>query len=1774
MLRCTIHDIPEPLMRCTSVSSTAVGLVWTIGLALAACGGTDGSGNSTGDGDTTGPVGNQAPVVAIKVPADGAVVAAGQPLTFTGTVADDNDPADGLTVLWTSDRVANPLSQAPANSLGGTTIEVTDLAAGQHVITLGATDKDGKTGTAVITITVNSAPTAPEVTIAPPTPVTGDDLEVTISRDSQDLNRAASALSYSYRWFKDGAFANLTSDTVPAALTHKGEVWEVRVVANDGIVDGAEGVSAVTIMNSAPSCAGVAIFPTAANTTKDINCSCTAFSDADGDSDQSRCTFLDGATPLAGDGSCTLPASATDKGMQIHCALVPSDGEDTGTAVSSSEVPVLNAPPAAPVVALTPAIADATTTVACSLVAPATDPDDDSVTYEVAWLVDGVENTGVTASNLRAGSLTDGAGQSARRGSRLACRLRANDGEATSAPATSPEVVLGNAPPALDNVLVTAVNGAHLDENAVLRCEVGDATDPDGDALTTSFVWYVGGSEVAGVTGQNLTGASFAKGDSVSCAARAEDGQGGESALETAKSPVTIGNALPSLLGASLDKLAPSAFEQVTCIPEGWQDPDGDPLEVAYAWYQVDGGTLIAIPVQTGAKITPDTLSPGDQLLCQATPKNGLDLGTPVQSAPATISPPSPTAPIVTVVAPDGASGVVRCDFVEQAKHFAGAITYTFYWRLNGGVESIGNATITALHDCDLVACRAEATDGTTTLSSGPAGLLLPVGDDCDTGNDCKTPTCKAGGGCDFVFASDIACDDGNGCTTDDHCELGYCIAGGFAGDGAPCEDGAYCTANDTCDGVGGCNGGGDPCQAAAGGCLVGSCDELGDRCIVDTKAQGTACSDNDGCTSGDSCSANGVCLPGTAVTCAGTADECNEAACVSLSANTHSCATQPKPAGAPCTRDDFCTVATVCDGFGSCGGGEERDCDAEVGDDCNTADCDPTLQRCVKIAAPPGTPCDDGSACTIVDQCQNGFCEGTGNACVEEQISLAVADQRPTIVSLGYGRYATQWWSTSVAPTYLRYSDAYGSRENEEFSTPTTGRVATWDTRMAARSTGTIAVPFYSGATTASFSGSCSYYGRQPITLAADIAGVAHDLSGAQVANTTMFSSNFTGSSCQGEYVSITSARVETLPLLDGSFAFIVAENHANTALSPSPTIPAKTIWFYPPTGLMTTGSRVQLVAAADTAAGLIWDAKPSNDGTGTFLVAWADNAKTSVQVRRYTSTGQAAAGSSNPWTVYTASGGTIEAVRVLGFSDSKFLVVFDVTNVDGSGRGVYGARFDADGNALGSAFRVNTQTSGDQRVGEIARFSNNDFVIAFDDVNGDANGWGVKARLYTATGAPKGGVMDVNTVTAGSQYLPTVEVLDTDEWVVGFVDNAKRVWTRRYLSDGGPAMGRIEWQLNATADGGQKNVVAARAGSGAVMAAYESPVYGKDQGEILVRRITTAGPSVGIEQQANQTEAGPQLKPAIAGGAGHFVVAWQSGEQDGSSEGVFARFYDTTGTPVDDELQVNVTTQGFQRNPSVALGANDNAAVAWGGAVSGASIADVFLRVLAVDGTPVSGEVQVNTYTEGIQDKPAVAVGPNGQIVVAWQSSGEDGSGYGVYVRKFDAQGNALTDAVQVNTWVDLDQKTPDIAVDATGTRMTVCWESLGQDVENSLGVYCQVMTFDTLAKVASEVRVNATTAGEQRNPYVAYLASGQIVVGWDSENVDSDRFAVQYRRLSYLGEATGSRVMANRTWAGSQEHPALVPLSGTGLLVLWEATDQDGSDKGVYFRVMSSL
>lgn len=93
---------------------------------------------------------NTAPTATITAPADQATFTEGESVAFSGTGTDAEDgELTGQALAWSSDR---------DGLLGtGESLTVTTLSAGTHRITLTATDQEGATGTARITITVQSA---------------------------------------------------------------------------------------------------------------------------------------------------------------------------------------------------------------------------------------------------------------------------------------------------------------------------------------------------------------------------------------------------------------------------------------------------------------------------------------------------------------------------------------------------------------------------------------------------------------------------------------------------------------------------------------------------------------------------------------------------------------------------------------------------------------------------------------------------------------------------------------------------------------------------------------------------------------------------------------------------------------------------------------------------------------------------------------------------------------------------------------------------------------------------------------------------------------------------------------------------------------------------------------------------------------------------------------------------------------------------------------------------------------------------------------------------------------------------------------------------------------------------------------------------------------------------------------------------------------------------------------------------------------------------------
>src|SRR5580765_4437576 len=65
----------------------------------------------------------------------------------------------------------------------------------------------------------------------------------------------------------------------------------------------------------------------------------------------------------------------------------------------------------------------------------------------------------------------------------------------------------------------------------------------------------------------------------------------------------------------------------------------------------------------------------------------------------------------------------------------------------------------------------------------------------------------------------------------------------------------------------------------------------------------------------------------------------------------------------------------------------------------------------------------------------------------------------------------------------------------------------------------------------------------------------------------------------------------------------------------------------------------------------------------------------------------------------------------------------------------------------------------------------------------------------------------------------------------------------------------------------------------------------------------------------------------------AGDYVVVWQSRAQDGDGWGIFGQRFDSAGTPLGAEFQVNSYTTGDQRYPRVAMDTAGDFVVVWSG-------------------------------------------------------------------------------------------------------------------------------------------------------------------------------------------------------------------------------------------------
>jgi hypothetical protein len=388
-------------------------------------------------------------------------------------------------------------------------------------------------------------------------------------------------------------------------------------------------------------------------------------------------------------------------------------------------------------------------------------------------------------------------------------------------------------------------------------------------------------------------------------------------------------------------------------------------------------------------------------------------------------------------------------------------------------------------------------------------------------------------------------------------------------------------------------------------------------------------------------------------------------------------------------------------------------------------------------------------------------------------------------------------------------------------------------------------------------------------------------------------------------------------------------------------------------------------------------------------------------------------------------------------------------------------------------------------------------------------------------------------------------------------------------------------EFQVNTHTSSNQLLATLAADADGDFIVAWQSLDQDGSGLGVFARRLSSAGTPNGSDFQVNTYTVDDQWNPAVAtDSVGNFVVVWDTygSDQDGSNRGIFGQRFSSAGITRGDSFQVNTYTSDIQALPSVAADVDGDFVVAWASDGDLANIfgqdgsdRGVFSQRFSSDGMPIGGEFQVNTRTAASQALQHLAVDADGDLVVAWSSSLQDGFETGIFAQRFSSAGAALGGEFQVNTYTTNIQVEPSVAADDDGD-FVVVWYSVGQDGSDG-GVFARRFSSAGIP-LGGEVQVNIFTTNDQSLPSVAADGEGDFIVTWASFGQDGDGSGIFARPFSSAGVPLDGELQVNTHTSSHQRFPQVAVDANHHFVVVWTSLFQDGSGDGIFAQRLALL
>lgn len=1537
--------------------------------------------------------------------------------------------------------------------------------------------------------------------------------------------------------------------TLDPAFTERGMRITCTLTPSDGFAQGTPvSSSSVDIFNTPPQPPTVGLAPATADATTPLTCSVlTAGSDADLDPLTYSFEWLIGTAVVPGLNLTTLEprllsidGQTARRGDSVRCQVWSDDGSARSAGAGQSPAVVLgnSAPQSGAVRVRTQSgqPASVAETLVCG--AEGVDADGDALTAVVTWEVSGDVVEGVTGQTLSSLYFE--------RGDVVTCTLSFTDGIDSSPPEDAKNsLTIENSPPSITSATLTPTEATRAE---IFTCAYQGWFDADGDAPEVAFAWVEATTgidvPIVGATSATLSAASLDAGDRIACIVTPKNGAtlGAPVRSNTAQ----IDNTPPTLAQVLIAPNPAYADSTLTCTAQGYADPDGQPPSYAWAW------TRNGTPVGTTTSTLSGPFTKGDRYRCFATPSDGIDDGPQVGSSELTIQNSRPVI-VSAAVAPanGGTCASFRCDATGATDpDLTDVVGFVTTWIVNGAPVGPSLAGLSLVAG-DSIACRLLPTDG--TLEGGQPVYGNPVTSATTTVTN--TPPSLAS----VVLTP---ADAGVG-------DLLRCTPLGYTDD---CTTTPSWTLEWYVEGL--------PVPGATGPTLQTSDLRMGDEITCratprDPQSAGTAVS-----------SPTLVLGPGdatppvVAIEAPGGAD--GDVTCRII--EPEQWFTNPSytyywrlndgeefVGAATLVRDEVevrhcdlvsCRVvvsdaaAELSSAVASAQMALGSDCDD--GNDCTSALCDPA-GGCGEGVQESGIPCTSADPCEQ-GECLSGVCQGLVDLCVEEPIALNGGNAWPGAFDLG--GYGVVWNG------HFRLTNAQESRLNETTRIDATATTFTTEpTRLPDGSmvvlseVGTPAVLGQFGNATSS-----SRLDGRLISALGELSAVAF---------TAPNITHSVGASANSWYSTLDRTAYPLSVL--GSPAVVTAVRRGSKMDNQNFSYTYSDIFFVPTVGPL-AGQHISFAPNANFGAGPRFHAAEAPPGSGIVLVTWNppnDPSRIWWWVKRYDNNSLL---NVKTLILETPSSATVTNIRTAGRPDGSWVITW-TSQQDGQ-TDVFAARVASDGTANGTntihpPYRINPVTAGNQVLGGIGGFSDNGFVVVWDDAQVDGlNNSGVVAQLFNTQGMPESPPIRVNTFTTGAQAKSQVAVLDDDEWVVTWQDaSLGMTMTRRFYRDGAPAPGPRDVLVSSTTLGDQGEPTGARSLgiSETTLVAWSSPIFLDEGHEISYRILGKDGRPISQELLANTVTTGEQKNPVAAGSTDRFLLVWES-DGEGDHMMLMGRYLDLQGNVLGEPFAIDPTGTADQNDAEVAARPATQGGgfvVTW--AEGDESDTEVKARRFLADGSPAGPALQANATTTGMQKAPSVTVLASGVAVIGWQSYNQvAGGGYDLYMRTLTAgaQADTLGSERRINTTTTGDQTALALLASPTGY-LAACWQT--PDAGGSTDVLCQTFATSNFAVRTAEFPLAVLTAGAQTHVTLALDATGSLLAAWESEGVDIAGRAILVRRLSVQGPATGVRVLAHRYAGGDQTEPWLAPLASGPYWVGWKSSAQDGNGTGVFARLI---